>query len=361
MTNGQRNCRCPTCNGKKLQPQTTARRHELTWGFHPRFAYYDDEEILDLEETAVIYESDEESQSDHPLDQVASDVLVAEFCQELVDLISRNVVKQTGACAMNKLYMAKFGHLVFPRKCTSVSLPTNMHSIKVKAGQENSKTTMPIICPRNDHIVYAPDCAPAVCPCGEPLFDADGRPFRTMLCFDVLDRITRIWAIPRLAEALHYVTTRETGDGDAWDGSVLCDTPMEERLNSVHVALTADATELADQVSYTPVVLRWLQLPPWLRHLFAGILLWAVFPSSVKNYKALYTYLLKMVAHALPGGTGFHVWDSWSQKQRLLHLRLGFNCDDSRGTLHRDSMFYIHVLHDSAKTHIISPKRTIYR
>ena len=103
-----------------------------------------------------------------------------------------------------------------------------------------------------------------------------------MLVFNAAKTIQQMYEVPELANALKYPISRETGDGDVWDGALLKDWTDEMKTNVLPLAFSSDGTVLQKwkQLSFTPCVVQLLSLPPHLRQSSLGYLLLALLPPK---------------------------------------------------------------------------------
>ena len=75
----------------------------------------------------------------------------------------------------------------------------------------------------------------------------------------------------KLAKAFEYAVSRKSGDGDVWDGSMMRDIPMSQRLCVLEFSLSSDGTGFfaRGNQSWGPITAVCLNLPPALRGKFA--------------------------------------------------------------------------------------------
>jgi hypothetical protein len=75
--------------------------------------------------------------------------------------------------------------------------------------------------------------------------------------------------------------------------------------------VTCGGTEVEKGVSYTPVVLCFLNLPPQLRHLLGNLNLVAFFPPKIQSYDAhLPPFVEQLARHQPNGGEPIRCWDT---------------------------------------------------
>lgn len=93
-------------------------------------------------------------------------------------------------------------------------------------------------------------------------------------------------SVPNHAAMLEYCLNPV--EGDVWSGSKLRDVPIEERQNTLFLAVCCDATEF-QKFSWTPVVVKILNLHPELRVNRDAMLTIAGINHTLYTYD-LYTY-----------------------------------------------------------------------
>lgn len=88
--------------------------------------------------------------------------------------------------------------------------------------------------------------------------------------------------------------------------------------------------------TYTPNVIQMLNLPPSVRTSFGGMVMLAVFPPKVKNYKLFYNTVLEhnrqlWLKTATGPGKGLLLYDSHLKCTSRWYLRICWIVEDSRG------------------------------
>jgi hypothetical protein len=87
--------------------------------------------------------------------------------------------------------------------------------------------------------------------------------------------------------------------------------------------VTCDGTEVEKGVSYTPVVLRLLNLPPQLRHPLGNLKLAAFFPPKIQSYDAhLQPFVEQLARHQPNGGEPIRCWDAASGSEIQVYTGL---------------------------------------
>jgi hypothetical protein len=167
------------------------------------------------EEADVDTEPDDED-PEEPLSELDLAIAMLKMMSiEILEAIADKHVTRHGAEVMGKIFEKNL--LPFMTLPAGVSIPKTYYMFQKLAGFAGNKSWLCDICPKKDHHVFFPEDADTVCPkCGR-----DRSSERQMIVFDIVDRLKRIWAVPKLARALKYAMTREKGDGDVWDGQLL--------------------------------------------------------------------------------------------------------------------------------------------
>ena len=80
--------------------------------------------------------------------------------------------------------------------------------------------------------------------------------------------------------------------GDMWDEDELKNTTTNQRLSTVYVLTGSDGCVLKN-TSYTPMVGQWMNTHPAHRQSFDGMLLFALFPPKVKDYRPLFRFVMR--------------------------------------------------------------------
>ena len=125
---------------------------------------------------------------------------------------------------------------------------------------------------------------------------------------------------------------------DVYQGSSMVDLfhnePDEGKAEWLYASLTNDGVEVTKNVSYTPIVMKWFNLPPHLRGNLGAFFLIGVLPPKVSNYQAMFRPVAEMLATRQPGpkGTSLQVFDS--SRQLDVDIRVVVPCflNDVRGT-----------------------------
>ena len=147
------------------------------------------------------------------------------------------------------------------------------------------------------------------------------------IMFDLTFWLSRLWGNPKIASLLHH--NRDEGDGDVWDATIY---NYLDRMHCMCFSITCDGATLQKtrNISWTPVILRLLNLPPHVRTTAGGMFLWAHLPHDIVIDKAL-SYMLKTVEHAWHNADGFEVYDAHTQSLRKIHIRLTRVIEDYAG------------------------------
>lgn len=180
--------------------------------------------------------------------------------------------------------------------------------------------------------------------CGTKLQNKSGQTILRFAKFDLLARIKAYWQTPGIAKDLLYVTTRQRGDGDVFDGDLLRSRDPQDLVNKVLLSLTGDSTVIQTfrNKSYTPLVLRYLNLPPHLRHTHQGLMVWAILPPKVPDTTKILEFLLRDIIDRTGPSMEFVVREYRRDRHsryadRTLQIEFHRLLEDSRG-LHKSIM-----------------------
>jgi hypothetical protein len=277
---------------------------------------------LDGYEGDDVFDSDEE-EGFAPLDQF--DVL-EHHCQKLVDLVANNLITQAGVEAMLKLEVETLVDLC---PGMEVNWPSSWYMVQQLAGVSSTGSVLLDTCPA-DCCVYGKESELKACPeCTAPRTTE-----RQILLRDVERTIQNMFKIPELAKAMTYPNSEECMSNDVWVNGSLQHTSEQQRSDTLYLSMSSDSCVLQGWKgkSFTPVVCRIMNLPPHLRHTFAGFLLLGMLPPKVRNYPLFYkTVLAQLHKYTKEGGEGIQVWDSHLKKGRTIKLDLHMVLEDLRG------------------------------
>lgn len=160
---------------------------------------------------------------------------------------------------------------------TAVQLPTTFYKLESLAGVRYDTNNLLLVCRCQDARCRTlnrwksdlGDRLPCV-QCGVvlPQHVPDEDKF---IMFDLAERLSTCWANEKIAAMIHQ--HREEGDGDVWCADLYSGLSLVDHMC---FSMTCDAAELKKQSnSWTPVVLRWLNLPAHVRHTPGALFLWA--------------------------------------------------------------------------------------
>ena len=137
-----------------------------------------------------------------------------------------------------------------------------------------------------------------------------------------------MWANPKIALMMH--TESVVGEeGDAWKAKLYLDMKYD-RLTDMCFRISSDAAILHkdSNVSYTPIVLRMMNLPYHLRHRASALFLWAHLPKKFEVHDAI-RYLLETEIDLFRDG--FDVYDAHTKTHRRMRVRITGIVEDSVG------------------------------
>lgn len=133
--------------------------------------------------------------------------------------------------------------------------------------------------------------------------------------------------------------------GDVWSGTKLRDTTVEERGNTLYLAICCDATEFQKD-SWTPVIVKILNLHPEIRINKDAMITLAVLPGkiqkrgtrdmgrvdvdSVKHFYKMMDFVLLKNEHMF-ADTGFEVYDAHLGQLRRIYLKIVITIEDGKG------------------------------
>lgn len=131
-----------------------------------------------------------------------------------------------------------------------------------------------------------------------------------------------------IAREFSYASTREAEDvslnlrelRDIWDGSILHNLADVMNEDTLVLQQSNDGVEVQKNLSYTPVVFKFLNLPPSIRSRFGCLALVAFFPPRVKSYQDMLLPLVLNVAKFQPGRETITVFDAYQKEERHISL-----------------------------------------
>lgn len=109
-------------------------------------------------------------------------------------------------------------------------LPCTAYQLKRLTDCRPGNARLLHVCPVCDFVFD--DAQPVCAPCGLP---PRLRVKRQLLVNDVSVMIKQMFAVPKLAHAMEYASTRRTGDGDVWDGRVMRGIPLGTRTHTFSI------------------------------------------------------------------------------------------------------------------------------
>lgn len=353
MRNTRIVCTCNQCKGNAIYSKSQVRRHIASYGqyflFGPEEKQHDDSSeqqhvnlfqrqellvdgVLQQPEPSVIMDdsaSADESSSDDSMPQ-ESNTSSSSFYASVVTLCqAMSTLRATGAAEkhiveVSKAWKSCLAPFIAPDYLKL--LPTTAYRIDQLASR---------FYPDESHIVVK--CANTrcnklhrglsknehsqghtrSCQCGTRIQLATKTPKHSkFVVFDLIGRIRRVWGNQVMADLLHY--PRDQGDGDVWDAALYNNL---SRLDDMCFSITCDGATLQKtrNVSWTPIILRWLNLPPHVRTTAGGMFLWAHLPHDIVIDDAL-QYLLTMAKTEFRDG--FEVFDAHEQKSRQVKIKI---------------------------------------
>jgi len=109
-----------------------------------------------------------------------------------------------------------------------------------------------------------------------------------------------------------WASTRESNvrDGDVWEGTVLRQVPLLERLTTIFFGWCNDAAVFKrfKEESFSPWVMECFNIAPEHRYTFACLFFVALLPPSVKSYNSLYGHVFNELI-MMDAFSGFTVED----------------------------------------------------
>jgi hypothetical protein len=136
------------------------------------------------------------------------------------------------------MLMDAFSKIYGPLLPEEHQVPNTAWKVNKAAGEVPQLVTYYDVCPGQDCHVFVGDELSSCPECGSPRKIV--RQPRELLCTDVLGRLKQMFAIPELAQAFKYPTTRARGDGDIWDGELMRDIPEDRPLTTIYLLLSSD-------------------------------------------------------------------------------------------------------------------------
>ena len=207
-----------------------------------------------------------------------------QFAKEVLELIGGNDVQQAHVLKVLRAVKAYYGPSLQPGNVC----PDSMYMLKKHAGYTPSKSTnlLPVCALDHPNLAEANTCAT----CFAALHT---RWPRRMVHLNIVERFSRLMAIPLVAKAFQYAVVRDENDGDIWDARVGRAISMQRRHDVVFLGLSTDATEFGHtkSASLTPFVGMVLNFPPSMRTTFSAVLILALFPEKV-TFCNIYRYTL---------------------------------------------------------------------
>jgi len=119
----------------------------------------------------------------------------------------------------------------------------------------------------------------------------------------------------------------DDNDGDVWAGSRLHGVDI---TSTMCLSLTADAAviETFRSRSYTPVIVRLLNLPPHIRVTAAGLFLWAEVPPNTNKTEVLESLLQQ---NKTLFTEGIEIYDGHQSTNRVITIKIARIVEDARG------------------------------
>lgn len=265
------------------------------------------------------------------------------LCRTLCSLQTQGIAKKHIA-SISRAWVDCVGNDLPPE--VTVQLPTTWYMIESTAIAQNYE--------EDDHAVYGVRCT-----CGgiSPWYSSREKRDLPKLCincgasmprsvkqktkfvmFDLKQRIKQIYENPDAAKFL--MTDRvEPGDGDVWDAKMYADI---DRQTTMCFSITCDASVLQKSmnVSWTPIILRCLNLVPHVRDTAGAMFLWAHFPKDFTVAEVL-TFLLKTNKSVFE--EGIQVFDSNLGGQRNILVKITRILEDYRYFFDTALLFYLHM------------------
>lgn len=312
-------CPCATCNYTNKPPRTVKRHTEdIASGKRDR-AGAQDAEVNNDDEL-------ESSDSESAEEVLPVDIQVA---KELRDTVARGLVSSAGVEAITKVFFKHYSRYL----PDDVGMPSSWYKVQTLAGidQEAPAYCMRHFCPHCD-CLYPEDLTVVVCPratCQQAdRFDSTKRPRRVAFYFDLEDKVQRMFSKKYIAREFSYASTREAEDvslnlrelRDIWDGSILHNLADVMNEDTLVLQQSNDGVEVQKNLSYTPVVFKFLNLPPSIRSRFGCLALVAFFPPRVKSYQDMLLPLVLNVAKFQPGRETITVFDAYQKEERHISL-----------------------------------------
>ena len=345
-------CTCNECKGAAIYSKSQVRRHLASYGQYVLFGaeekQHDDSSeqrinlfgrqdllvdgvLQELDSSVLVDDSDsaDESSVDDPLPQ-SSNTSSASFYASVVTLCqAMSTLRATGAAEKHIVEVSKAWKRCLDPFLTPDHLkllPTTAYRIDQLASQfypDESHIVVKCANTRCDKLHRGLSKADRSqvhtrsCSCGTRIQLATKAPRRSkFVVFDLISRIRRVWGNQVMADLLHY--PRDRGDGDVWDAALYNNL---SRLDDMCFSITCDGATLQKtrNVSWTPIILRWLNLPPHVRTTAGGMFLWAHLPHDIVIDDAL-QYLLTMAETEFRDG--FEVFDAHEQKNRQVKIKI---------------------------------------
>ena len=196
-----------------------------------------------------------------------------QFSREILELMGSNDVRQTHILKVLAIASRFYGGV------EGEPMPTTIWHLKKKAGYVPSTSTVVHPVCGNDHVHRF---GTTRCHCGLTLMT---RWPRGIVVPDVGDRVRRMFAQPKIAEAFLYATTREVVDGDVWDGVLARNITAKMKQDIIYMMIASDATEFGTTKSanFLPVIGIVPNFPPTMRSSFAALLLLGLLPAKVHH------------------------------------------------------------------------------
>lgn len=219
---------------------------------------------------------------DREVNALLNNFHVAHMCRELVELVTQGTTKRAIESVM--AIVSNSMSSILP---DDLELPTTWHMITKAAGSVPPTHSKMVLCPaKGCNMVHSRASAVpgSLCAsCDTELTTHRGDPHMIMLEGNLVDHMVRLWNEPRLAVLMDYPQTRDRGDGDVWDAGVLRGIDPDKRINTICMSVCTDGSVLKRyrNDSYTPFLVRILNLPPYVRTKSSALILWAMVPPKV--------------------------------------------------------------------------------
>ena len=261
-----------------------------------------------------------------------------EFAREIVEMVAHGRVGVTGVNEVLKIVNEKYqAHMP-----GGLKIPKSWYKVRALAvNGEQPVYTIRDLCEVCDFMYAKEDTEVRKCPqCSSSRWKKNGTPSRFAVYFDLGDAVRRKFSSKYLFDNLIEQSQRPKSNKpirdrfleSAFDGNILHGLPPNpEGVLTLCLSVTADGVEVEENVSYTPVTARILNLDVAVASLFSSILLLGYFPPKVQSYQNLFKPIAQAFASYMPGNRTIQLTCKQTGREIKAHILLAYMVNDLRG------------------------------